>query len=80
MSFEMLGLHKRECKQCGKQFESRTSYAYRIPTRKTGQFTYFCSWKCLRAYEQEHANWKKKKQIAHQLSVGEKEDIYEPAV
>ena len=79
---EMLGLHKRKCTQCGKIFEGRREYAYKIPDRNiTDKYFYFCSWKCLRLYENEHTNWKKKKEIAYQLNVGEeKEDIYEPAI
>jgi YHS domain-containing protein len=79
---ETVGLYNRICTQCGKHFEGRSEYAYKVQDKHiTDKYYYFCSWKCLRAYEREHIDWKKKKEIAYQLSVGEiKEDIYEPAV
>ena len=78
---ENMGLHNRKCTQCGKQFEGRMEYAYKIPIKKiTSAYYYFCSYKCMRAYEKEHVNERKKKEIAWQLNGGKKEDLYESAV
>ena len=81
MDNECVGLHERKCIQCGKIFEARKEYVYKIEdTHKTDKYYYFCSWKCMRQHERENIDWKKRKEITYQLNVGEKEDLYEPAV
>ena len=49
---ETMGLHPRTCQQCGKGFESRSDYAYRKETGH-GKSIWFCSHKCIRAFERE---------------------------
>lgn len=43
-----------ECGQCGKKFAPRTleDYTYKMMVDKNRMF--FCSWKCMRAYEKKH--------------------------
>ena len=53
---EKLGLYHRKCKQCGKHFECRIEYAYKRPKKTDNStFHYFCSYKCVRAYDAENA-------------------------
>ena len=55
MALQLFDLHKRKCKQCGKEFEGRMEYAYKIEKRKgTQRYLYFCSWRCLQKYRYEH--------------------------
>lgn len=52
MGLKAFDLHKRKCAQCGKNFESRMEYAYKVERRKGKKlYYYFCSWHCLRQYE-----------------------------
>lgn len=52
---ETMGLFERKCTQCGKTFEARSEWAYRIPkTRSSCAYFWFCQHKCIRAYEREH--------------------------
>lgn len=56
MGLTAFDLHKRKCKQCGKPFESRMEYAYKMERRKGKKlYYYFCSWHCLRQYENANA-------------------------
>lgn len=45
----------RACRQCKKNFYvfNLNKWAYKI-RYKSRDFDYFCSWRCLRAFEQEH--------------------------
>ena len=55
-----VGLYKHKCKQCMKEFECRREYAYKIPFSKNdGRYYWFCSYKCIRAYERDHDKRKK---------------------
>ena len=55
-----VGLYPHKCKQCGKRFEARREYAYKLPKfHKTEEYYWFCSYKHLRQYEQEHSSVKK---------------------
>ena len=48
----MLGLYPHKCRQCGKEFEGRREYAFKVPKRPGwDKYYYFCSHKCFRAYE-----------------------------
>lgn len=47
-----LGLYQYKCKQCGKKFEGRKEYGWRVPEgRSNAIFHYFCSYGCMRQYE-----------------------------
>lgn len=46
----MFDLYPRVCKICGKRFESRVNYTYKVEYRKNA-FYYFCSYHCFREYE-----------------------------
>ena len=46
----MFDLYPRVCKICGKRFESRVNYTYKVEHRKNA-FYYFCSYHCFREYE-----------------------------
>lgn len=52
---ETMGLIERKCAQCGRTFEARMEWAYKI-TKPGSICTYFwfCRHKCIRAYEREH--------------------------
>ena len=55
-----IGLYPHKCKECGKKFEARSEYAYKLHKYKTSDdFVWFCSYKCLRAYEDKHTRKKK---------------------
>ena len=55
MGIQAFDLYKRKCKQCGKPFESCKEYAYKAEKRKgKGEYFYFCSWRCLRQYQETH--------------------------
>lgn len=41
----------KKCKCCGKIFDFFPEWRYRLS--KESGYDYFCSWKCLRAYEKE---------------------------
>ena len=45
-------LYPRQCSKCGKKFESAKDYSYKV-SRAHGHFIYFCSWHCLRAFQQK---------------------------
>ena len=49
---ETLGLHPRKCHVCGKGFECRNDYVFHRKS-KNGDRKWFCSYKCMRAYERE---------------------------
>lgn len=72
---ETLGLHERKCVQCGKDFEARQEWQYKRPktVHDHTSYRYFCSYRCLRAYEKEHehVNVKKQRMIQYQLNIGE---------
>ena len=52
---ETMGLYPRKCARCGAEFECRIEYAYKR-VRKTNRelYDYFCSYKCVRAYDAEN--------------------------
>lgn len=55
-----IGLYPHKCKKCGKKFEARSEYAYKLHKFKTSdEFVWFCSYRCLRAYENTHSKKKK---------------------
>ena len=55
-----IGLYPHKCKECGKKFEARSEYAYKLHRYKTSDdYDWFCSYKCLRAYESKHTRKKK---------------------
>ena len=50
-----IGLYPHKCKLCGKKFEARSEYAYKLHRYKSSDdFDWFCSYKCLREYETKH--------------------------
>ena len=55
---ELVGLHEHTCKQCGKDFECRTEYVYKLPTNKGDVYHWFCSYKCIQKYREEHKKTK----------------------
>ena len=50
---ETLGLFKRKCSECGKDFESHTEYVYKRNRkgRKKAAYDYFCSYSCMRKWD-----------------------------
>lgn len=55
-----IGLYPHKCKECGKKFEARSEYAYKLHRYKSSDdFEWFCSYKCLREYEKTHSRKKK---------------------
>jgi len=57
---EALGLYKRKCVICGKEFESTSAYVYKFRDKKTSSFRYCCSYKCFRVHEKELENKKRR--------------------
>lgn len=56
----MIGLYGHKCKVCGKVFECRSEYVYKIERAQSAkQFYWFCSYKHMREYEQKKADKKK---------------------
>ena len=47
---ETLGLHPRKCHKCGKDFECRYEYAFKLSDKKK-HAKWFCSYSCLRSFE-----------------------------
>lgn len=71
---EQMGLHPHVCRQCGKHFECRQEYTYKV--HKYGsvvQYHWFCSWKCLREFEINKAKrpTKREEQFLELLDSGE---------
>lgn len=56
---ETLGLYSHICKICGKKFECTTEYVYKRP-KKHDSYFYFCSYKCLREYDNNKSKEKYK--------------------
>ncbi len=55
-----IGLYPRKCKQCGKKFDCRKEYRYKILRYGSEEcYDWFCSWKCIQAYRREHTKVKK---------------------
>ena len=54
---KLIGLWPHKCHVCGKMFECTKDYVYKI-LRKGGAYTWFCSYKCMRAFEKEKENGK----------------------
>ena len=50
-------LYPRKCAVCGKRFEAGCNYAYR-EGKLHKRCKYFCSWRCLRQYQQNKAKRK----------------------
>lgn len=51
----LIGLYPHKCASCGKSFEARREYAYKLHKYKTSDdFVWFCSYKCLRLYEKKN--------------------------
>ena len=49
-----VGLYPHKCKMCGKRFEARKEYAYKLHRYKSSDdYDWFCSYKCLRQYERK---------------------------
>lgn len=49
-------LYQRKCEVCGKRFESCVEYAYKVQKKKhKDRYYYFCSWRCLRQYQNVNA-------------------------
>lgn len=52
-----LGFHERECSECGKTFDAKDEYVYKILSgRPNGHAAYrwFCSWHCIQQWRAEH--------------------------
>lgn len=55
-----IGLYPHKCKECSKKFEARSEYAYKLHRfRSSDDYDWFCSYKCLRAFEAKHSKKKK---------------------
>lgn len=52
MAEKIVWLYPHKCKVCGKPFECRSEYAYKINGGKG--FMWFCSYKHMREYEKAH--------------------------
>lgn len=63
----LLDLYPHKCKQCGKYFKCSKQYVYKAGIRKG--IVWFCSYKCLRAYETEDHGEKRKYQA---MGIGKK--------
>ena len=50
-------LYPRKCAICGKRFESSAEYVYRDGNLHK-RCKYFCSWRCLRQYQQNKSKRK----------------------
>lgn len=66
-TFEQI-FKETKCPICGKLFCRTIEWAYK-KTDEHAQSTYFCSWKCLRAYEAEHGEKKRKRIAVDQLTL-----------
>ena len=63
---------EKKCPICGKTFYTATEeWAYKRQWKKTGNYFYMCSWKCLRKWEASH-----QKKVGKPRNPHEKE-IYE---
>ena len=49
MMLKTIGLYKHRCRVCGKEFECRSSYAYK--RGRNDNYIWFCSWHCIREYD-----------------------------
>ena len=47
-----IGLYPHKCKQCGKEFECRSEWAYKLPRKGRLDHFWFCTHRCIRAYEE----------------------------
>ena len=51
---KQIGIYPRKCRWCGKEFECRREYGWKIPiSRKSDFYYYFCKYSCMRAYEKD---------------------------
>lgn len=68
MSFDLPKGKKFVCGCCGKTVfaEDKDYWAYKLRKDQRSAFKYFCSWKCLRAYEEEHFDEKVRKKANNQ--------------
>lgn len=63
MRDDLLGLHKRKCAECGKDFEARIEYVYKIEdyhTNTKGTTHWYCSYTCYRKAQKRRKrgiNW-----------------------
>ena len=49
-----IGLYKHICTQCGKAFEARKEYAYKIiKDYDRDSYFWFCSYKCIQTYRKQ---------------------------
>lgn len=70
MSQIMFGMYPRKCKTCGKEFEARREYGWKIPQYRSSEFFYyFCSYSCMRAYETAKEEKKKPKETVRVLGL-----------
>lgn len=54
MGLQLFDLYPRKCKTCGKPFESRADYAYKMERQKGKPiYWWFCSWHCLQAFREK---------------------------
>ena len=65
MENKTVWLFPHKCRVCGKKFECRNEYVYKILDGKS--FAWFCSYRCMREYEKNHE--KKKKPTKRQQEV-----------
>ena len=65
-----IGLYHRKCKTCGKEFEARKEYGWKIAPYKSSDFSYyFCSYSCMRAYEVAKEEKKKTPEVVKVLGL-----------
>ena len=71
----------RKCRTCGKEFDVPWEYLWRYKTGSQHQEKWFCSWKCLRAYEKKGAEKKmaRTRQAGTPAKKPEKKDVVEVA-
>ena len=63
-----IGLYPHKCKQCGKKFEGRSEWVYKLEKQKGSKdYIWFCSHKCIRQYEKDHTKVKKPSEREQQI-------------
>lgn len=64
---EHIGLYEHTCKQCGKKFECRAGYAYKIAEKRGEGYAWFCSYKCIQAYRNQKESSKQRPTIKEKM-------------
>lgn len=65
-----IGMYPRKCRNCGKEFECRKEWGWKIPrNRNNGTYFYFCRYSCMREYEKAKEARKKPKMTPMTMQV-----------